>query len=388
MSTNYERLTHSSKSRKDSGTASGLFSEIDTDGDGVIDQKELANYVAGSGSGYNSRYESSSYRSKHDYDVSDISTINKAASYTAETNSLWSKYGAEVRGEGLYVDPHPQIIRRDMPVDVRTYEQRIQIRFFQPPPAPPAGPLIIKEVRPPQQAPLPPLRIRQEEPPAPRLPPIILRERPPVQPDSLPSETIIKKLPALPPPPRSVIIERIPAPPAPPRDIIIERWLPYTTAGERKTIVERSEETREYEQPHNVIIQYEPTSAQVVRKFQQLGVTQENPRTYISRYGNELLDTDTLIRQVRAAGVVEDISIPVGITSGSSSRYLSSDISYGADAETTLGSTVSTGYRGGYSDDENSGFRSVSYKSSSYSYGTGNGSNVGSTGFSSTEAKL
>ncbi|CAF1644326.1 unnamed protein product, partial [Adineta ricciae] len=100
---------------------------------------------------------------------------------------------------------------------------------------------------------------------------------------------------------------------------------------------------------------------------------------------NELLDTDTLIRQVRAAGVVEDISIPVGVTSGSSSRYLSSDISYGADAETTLGST---GYRGGYSDDESNGFRSVTYKSSSYSYGAGNSSNVGSTGFSSTEAKL
>ena len=46
MSTNYEHLSRSSPSRKDSGTVSGLFSEIDADGDGVIDRKELANYVA------------------------------------------------------------------------------------------------------------------------------------------------------------------------------------------------------------------------------------------------------------------------------------------------------------------------------------------------------
>jgi hypothetical protein len=73
-------------------------------------------------------------------------------------------------------------------------------------------------VRPPQPPPLPPLRIKQQEVcVAAQLPPLILRERPPVPPVARASETIIRHLPALPVPPRSVIIERYPAGPAPPR---------------------------------------------------------------------------------------------------------------------------------------------------------------------------
>jgi hypothetical protein len=70
-------------------------------------------------------------------------------------------------------------------------------------------------VRPPQPPAPAPLRIRQQAPPLPQLPPLILREKPPVAPVSIASQTVIRRLAALPVPPRSVIIERLP--PLPPR---------------------------------------------------------------------------------------------------------------------------------------------------------------------------
>jgi hypothetical protein len=180
-------------------------------------------------------------------------------------------------------------------------------------------------VRPPQPPPPPPLRIKQQAPPLPQPPPLILREKPPQPPPSVASQTVIRKLAALPVPPRSVIIERIPAAPPQPResipiylfdhfrlisfigDIIIERWIPYGAAAKRKTVVQRAEAAKEYAKPRNIIIQYDPIQVRIVRQFQRLGVTQENPQLYIQRYGAQLLDAQTLLQQARAAGVVEDI---------------------------------------------------------------------------------
>ncbi len=45
----------------------------------------------------------------------------------------------------------------------------------------------------------------------------------------------------------------------------------------------------------------------VIRQFQRLGVTPENPQAYIQRYGASLFDAQTLVQQARSAGVVEDI---------------------------------------------------------------------------------
>ena len=95
-------------------------------------------------------------------------------------------------------------------------------------------------MRPPQPPPPPPLRIRQQAPPLPTPPPLILRERPPVPPASVASQTgkkilitliiphtsilntllVVRRLAALPVPPRSVIIERLPAQPARPRSFL------------------------------------------------------------------------------------------------------------------------------------------------------------------------
>ncbi|CAF0733997.1 unnamed protein product [Adineta steineri] len=234
------------------------------------------------------------------YGVSSTESVNSTAVQSYATDS-----------RGLFQDNNPQIIRRPAPSGPLTYTQNIRVRFLQPPPIPPPGPLIIKEVRPPQPPPPPPLRIRQQAPPCPQPPPLILRERPPVPPQSVASQTVIRRLAALPVPPRSTIIERLPAAPARPRDIIIERWVPYGAAAKRRTIVQRAAAAQQYAQPRNVIIQYDNVQARIVRQFQKLGVQPENPAAYVQRYGAQLLDSVTLVQQARAAGVTEDISPPV-----------------------------------------------------------------------------
>ena len=95
-------------------------------------------------------------------------------------------------------------------------------------------------------------------------------------------------------------------------DIIIERWVPYGAAAKRKTIVQRADAAKEYEKPRNIIIQYEAVQVRIVRQFQRLGVTQENPQAYVQRYGAQLLDVQALLSQARSAGVVEDI-VRIGI---------------------------------------------------------------------------
>ena len=77
--------------------------------------------------------------------------------------------------------------------------------------------------------------------------------------------------------------------------------------SQRKTIVQRAEPPKDYPKPRNVIIQYEPPQVRVVRQFQRLGVTPEDPQAYVQRYGASLIDTQTLLQQARAVGVVEDI---------------------------------------------------------------------------------
>ncbi|CAF3369542.1 unnamed protein product [Rotaria sp. Silwood2] len=219
-----------------------------------------------------------------------------------ETNYYLGKLGPN-----LYIDPNPKIVRQEGNSSPVILEQRVFLRYLQPPTVPPPGPLIIKEVRPRQPSPSPPLVIREHAPPLPSLPPLILRERPPTPPKHIPSETIIRTLPALPVPPRSVIIERFPPPPEKPRDIIIERWIPYEHQPERRTIVEHAPSAKQYPQPSNTTIIYSATETRIVRKYQELGVTPENPACYRARYGSSLLDPVTLVQEARKAGVMEDI---------------------------------------------------------------------------------
>ncbi|CAF4467523.1 unnamed protein product, partial [Rotaria sp. Silwood2] len=312
---NFESATYESSNISSLGGGGGSYSVEGGFGDSSFESSSLTSSTGIDAGGTligGPTFQSSSFKSPITNNGYDDTGINQADSYTDESNSTWSKYGAEVKGAGLYFDTNPQIIHRPAIGGVQTYTQNIKLRFLQPPPIPPPGPLIIKEVRP-GQPPVPsPLRIKQQSPPLPQPPPLILRERPPQPPASQSAQTIIRNLPALPVPPRSVIIERIPSDPPRPRDIIIERWIPYGVDGKRKTIVQRAQSVKEYPKPRNIIIQYEPVQVRIVRQFQRLDVVQENPQVYVQRYGSQLLDGQSLIQQARAAGVVEDISPPAG----------------------------------------------------------------------------
>ncbi|UJR15043.1 hypothetical protein I4U23_002016 [Adineta vaga] len=344
-----------------------IFAQADANNDGRIDRNEFQNWATGGYTGNtgggltSSTYESSSFQSANGgIDAAQILAASgntglagqsSASGYEASfsSHSGIETAGGQLNGNaatasassielaqsgsgtiesssaqqisqftssaGLYNDPNPQIIRRAAVGGAVTYQQKILVRFLQPPAVPPPGPLIIKEVRPPQPPPPPPLVVRQRAPPIPQPPPLVLRERPPAAPASVASQTIVRHLAAVAVPPRSVIIERLPALPPKPRDIIIERWIPYGAMAKRRTIVQRATAAKEYPKPRNIIIQYEAPQVRIVRQFERLGVTQENPQAYISRYGATLLESSVLVQQARAAGVVEDISPPAGAAS-------------------------------------------------------------------------
>ncbi|UJR33197.1 hypothetical protein I4U23_020652 [Adineta vaga] len=401
---NYQYQSSSYSSNGGAGGADATFQQADTNRDGTLDINEFRNFLGqniGAGAG-GSSYEASSFESSSSggygggaaaagYDASFGAGGLAAGSSSYESSSAsfssGGGYGAEAGyaagaavgvggqsfessssstqvqqyatdAQGLFQDPNPQIIRRPAVGGVQTYTQNIKVRFLQPPPIPPPGPLIIKEVRPPQPPPPPPLRIRQQAPPLPQPPPLILREKPPQIPASIAAQTVVRRLGALPVPPRSVIIERLPPLPPRPRDIIIERWVPYGAQAKRKTIVQRAAAAQQYARPRNVIIQYEAVQVRVVRQFQRLGVTQANPQAYLQQYGAQLLDAATLLQQARAAGVVEDISPPAGAAAVGFSAS-----AYGA----------SSGFEGGAVGGAGGEFSSSSFEQSNFSAGGGAG---------------
>ncbi|CAF4384280.1 unnamed protein product, partial [Rotaria magnacalcarata] len=219
--------------------------------------------------------------------------------------------------------------------------------------------------------------------------------------------TVIRRLAALPVPPRSVIIERLPPLPPRPRDIIIERWIPYGAQGKRRTIVQRAAAAQQYAAPRNVIIQYEPVQVRVVRQFQRFGVTQANPQSYLQQYGAQLLDASTLVQQARSAGVVEDISAPAGSAGGAGGAIGFGAASYGQDAggansSSSFESSSFGGAAGGASSWESSSFSSgggsagfggsgfesasSSFESSGFGGASGGGSDVASAAFHSIDS--
>ncbi|CAF0968330.1 unnamed protein product [Rotaria sordida] len=220
-------------------------------------------------------------------------------------------YETLVRSRKLYVDPNPEYIRKPQMISPLTYKQNIRIKFLKPPPVP-QGPLIIREVRPPQPPPPPPLIIRQRPIPPVSQPPIILREKPPQVPKTITTQVLTKTLPPVTPPPRSIIIERVPSLPPKPPDVIIERWIPYEALTQkRKVIVQRCEEPKPYPPPKNVIVTYDQIQVKVVRQFERLGISPEDPEKYSARYGNTLLDPKDLLAQVKELGITEDLSPPL-----------------------------------------------------------------------------
>jgi hypothetical protein len=62
-----------------------------------------------------------------------------------------------------------------------------------------------------------------------------------------------------------------------------------------------------YGAPSHTIIVYDAAPSNIVRVFERLGVTEEDPGAYAARYGASLLDPATLVQEARKAGVTEDI---------------------------------------------------------------------------------
>ena len=188
----HEFSSYSSSSTGGDGTggfdaAKAIFSQVDANHDGSIDRNEFQQWATGAsqssgGAQYESKglfnsgaagnFDSSSFESSgyslagaagesdgsnfhtakivrgnvlestvHHPDAGGFegSNVSQAGNYTAEMNAAWSRYGAEVRGAGLYVDSNPQVIRRPAAGGVQTYTQNIKVRFLQPPPVPPPG---------------------------------------------------------------------------------------------------------------------------------------------------------------------------------------------------------------------------------------------------------
>lgn len=289
-----------------------LFTDVDANHDGKIDKNEFRNWVTGGDKRHQSSYETTSFGSGNiDYDRE--SAIRTSG--PEETN----RYLASVHD--IYRDPNPRIVRKTGVESSLAYEQRISVKYLRPPTPPPPGPLIIREVRPPQPPPPPPLVIREQLAGASQPPPLILRERPPEPPASMTGETKIKTLPPVPVPPRSVIIERFQSAAPRPRDIVIERWLPYGPSRERHVKIEPAPPPMKYSEPSHTIILYEGGDARVNRKFEDLGVVREDPHSYLSRFGSSLLDSTTIVREARNAGVVEDITPPhTSIVTGSTTN--------------------------------------------------------------------
>lgn len=190
-------------------------------------------------------------------------------------------------------DSHPEVITKK-PMHTIEYIQELAIRYLKPPSPPVPGEIIIRQERNRMLPPAPPLIIRQQ-PPRPITPePIVIREAPPPLPPQIGRKIITISSKRLPPPPRKVIIERLAPLPAKPQSVIIERWLPYNKV-KRRVIFQRANESEAvYEQPKNIIIQWEPPQIALRQHYKDLGVIQANPKEYIAKYGASLKKTEEL----------------------------------------------------------------------------------------------
>jgi hypothetical protein len=108
----------------------------------------------------------------------------------------------------FFHDPNPVVIqKKSKPI---TYVQKINLAYYKPPAPPAPGPVIIKEVRPPQAPAPPPLYVRIQPPPPPEQAPLVIREAPPPRPRQIPTTHLTKVLPAMPHPPPNVQVRNAP----------------------------------------------------------------------------------------------------------------------------------------------------------------------------------
>ena len=262
----------------------------------------------------------------------------------------------------LSEDPNPEHIRRPNKERI-TYRQDIAIRYLQPPTPPPAGPIIIREIRAPQPPEPPPLVIRQRLPAPATPPPIVIRERPPVPPAIEPPRIVERYLPAPAPPPRKVIIERQAPLPNKPQPIIIEKWLPYRPQGERRTVIERAAPYVPKPPPKNTIITVDAPQVNFVKNVRNLGTVRANPRAYAEQYNTHLASSDYVLNTMARYGIANNYTQMIqGQTSPRTSRisinqvqpiddndFLNQQsVGYGEQQQYSASSSPSNGHRSDY----------------------------------------
>ena len=160
-------------------------------------------------------------------------------------------------------DPNPEIIHKTSAQPVE-YTQDIHVKYLRPPTPPTHGELIIRQENPVPLPHAPPQIIRQHAPRPITPEPLIIREAPPEPPAPIPTKVVTITGQQTEAPPRKVIIEKLPPLPPKPQPVIIERWLPYQQQ-KRRVIYESSFRDTHYENPRNIIIQWESPSP-VVKK--------------------------------------------------------------------------------------------------------------------------
>lgn len=165
--------------------------------------------------------------------------------------------------------------------------QEVQIKYLNPPQAP-AGDIIVQQENDISEPAAPPLIIRQQASQQKTPERLIIREEPPIVTQPIPPVTIVVPGRRVPPPPRKVIIERLPSAPAAPQHVVIERWLTPKEQARRVRFIP-GQKLADQQAPRNILIEYEDPQVELRQKFKFLGIQNENPDDYRSRYGSTLV---------------------------------------------------------------------------------------------------
>ncbi len=113
--------------------------------------------------------------------------------------------------------------------------------------------------------------------------------------------------------------------PAPPPSLLIERWLPYPK--QKRKVVYTKEESPDliYENPKNVIIEWEAPTILVKKDIKYLGIVKANPDEYSKRY-SKLVDPQDLPDFVRDVKTPKQIKLASDQTFSSEFYELEGDI--------------------------------------------------------------
>ena len=221
-------------------------------------------------------------------------SISSGSTYVAGSN-LRQVPHIPIEQHRLNVDPNPTVIRKKAEGRI-THVQNVSLKFLKPPAPEQPGEITITQEPDVQAPPAPPLVIRQkpDEPTTPA--PVIVRERPPVPPTPIGPKHITIPGKVIPPPPRQVITERLAPQPAKPVDILLERWLGYQRRT-RNVVFQPAAPIQLAHAEKNVLIEWEASDVELRQDFKFLGVQEVDPVSYMSQYGQTLVDANALPRE-------------------------------------------------------------------------------------------